>query len=179
VLCFPRPPHRIPGEAKPVHARVDLQVDVERAAQGGLLEHLDLARVVNHRREVETIDNIEVAGLEYPFEQQNRVQEARLAQAHCLGEIEQGEAVSSTQGACGAQQAVPICVCLDHRPNPRARGRPSHHAEVVCEGGGVEMNSYGARHAGNCRLNPGRRRGRVQPTLKRRLPLPPDFAYSG
>ena len=141
-------PHCIPGEAEPVHAGIDLQVHIERTAQRGVLEHFDLARMVNHRGEVEAVDNIEVAGMEDPFQQENGMQETGLAQAHRLGEIQQGIAVGGTQGARGTRQAVPVCVCLDHRPNPRTRSSGPHHAEVVRQGGSIEFDLNGARHWG-------------------------------
>ena len=73
--------HVLGREAEPMHAGVELEPAADRLAAGGLLEHLQLAGVVDDRFDVEPAQLRQVVGLVEARQQHDRLRQAGGAQA--------------------------------------------------------------------------------------------------
>jgi hypothetical protein len=124
----PRDAHIVHREAQPVHSAVHLEIGVDRALERRLPQDLDLLEVVDHRRKLVARDERQVFGSEEPFQHQDRLGDACVAQLQRLGEVQHRITVGGCERLRCAQQAMPIRVRLDHRPDLRIRRMLLRHA---------------------------------------------------
>ena len=134
------------GETEPVHARVHLEVHRYACGQPGGFEHRDLLVVMDDDREAVLAHDLQVVGLEHPFEQQDRLDDSRIAQPHCLVEIEQREPVGSVELADRPLEPMTVGVRLYDCPDARARRTGAGKREVAAERSGVEDGADRTRH---------------------------------
>jgi hypothetical protein len=118
------------------------------ALQPGALEHLDLLRVVHHRRESVFVEQRQVVGLEEALEHQDRLLHAGDAQPRRFLEIENRKAVGGGQRARRALDAVAVRVGLDDRPDLRAAGVLSRYCQIMSERGCGDRGADRPGHGG-------------------------------
>src|SRR6185436_6617135 len=114
----------------------------------GVLEDLELLRIMDHRRQPVFAQRSEVDGFEEAFEHQDRLGHAGDAQPRRLLEIEHREAVGAGERARRALHAVTVRVRLDHRPDFRAAGMALRYCQIMCECAGGDGGADRPRHGG-------------------------------
>ena len=109
-------------------------------------EHVNLRFVVHHVPEVQARTQFQVAHFKSAFEQQNRAAPAKVAQALCLIQIQQGKTVGPSEALKRLVQAMAIGIGLDHGPHPRVACRGARARQVVGQGIEVKGGLNRARH---------------------------------
>ena len=121
-----------------VHAGIDLDPDGERTTNRGLLQHLQLRGMVQHRAQLVAVELRQVVRGEEPFEQADRRLHAGGPQRHGFLNAGHHQGIRRRQGLSGPEQAVPIGIGLDDRHDPRARRLLPDEVEVVTKCLGIE-----------------------------------------
>jgi hypothetical protein len=123
-------------DAEPVHARIDLekQRDARRRRQRRRFEPVQLFHRVHHHRQAVGGDLRQILRAEEPFQQQDGLADACLAQSHGVFQVQQCESVGhAAQPARDAHDAVAVRVGLDHGPDLRATCELATQLMVVAQ----------------------------------------------
>src|SRR6185437_4981350 len=144
---FGRRARFIRRNAEPVHAGIDLQVDVDRTRKRGLLEHAHLLGRMDDDRQRMRRDVIELRRIEKAFEQQDRAPIAARAQLQCGIELDQRESVRRGERRQHAAHAVSIRIRLDDRQYFRAGGRRAYPCKIAGECAEIDVRHERAGHA--------------------------------
>ena len=105
-----------------IHPAVNLDVDIQRRVEFGLLKRLNLPVTVHAGGQAVLIEQRQLIGVEETLQHQNRPFPAVLAEQDRLFKVEHREAISAAQRAPDARQAVTIGVGFHHRPQARGGG---------------------------------------------------------
>jgi hypothetical protein len=120
-------------EAQAVHARVDLEVGVDRAAGLVGLQHPQLLVAVDRGREPCRAHQPQLLGIEESLEQENRLVGIALPKGDRALDLQRRKTVRLRQGAPDTLDPVSIAVRLDHGEDLRARGSELGHGIVVAQ----------------------------------------------
>ncbi len=110
-------------------------------------EPVDLLLAVHRVPQVQPRAQLEVALLEAAFQHQDRPAPAERADALRLVEIEQREAVRSSETIERPFYSVPVGIGLDDGPDARIRSGFAGSSDVVREGVDVDQGFDGTGHA--------------------------------
>jgi hypothetical protein len=119
-------------EAEPVHAGVHFEVDVDRAVELGVFQHLDLLDRVDRAVDIVLGQQRDVAGVEDAFQQQDRFHPPQFAQAQGVLGLDQGQAVGAHEAFHAALQAMAIGIRLDDGPDPGLGAQARARARLCC-----------------------------------------------
>ncbi|MNQ83769.1 hypothetical protein D3C85_988700 [compost metagenome] len=109
-------------QADPVHARIQLEPDRDRLAQGGFLDRLELPERMHHAPEIMLDDQRQLIGFEKAFEQQHRRANAGGTQLQGFFDTGNGKTVRlGLQGLGTAHRTMAVGVGLDHREGTSPR----------------------------------------------------------
>ncbi len=135
------------AQAQAVHAGVHLDEQRQRPRRPRRAQHGDLLFRMDHAGQVVGQHYVEVGGLEAALQQQHRLADARLPQAHRLVQVQQGEAVGQVApGPRRPHEAVAVGIGLHHRPAARLAGQAFGQQVVVAQGGRIDGGGKRARH---------------------------------
>ncbi len=108
-------------KSQPVHAAVDLEPDIERAAPGVRVQQRDLPLTVNDACQLIFGKQFQICRFKKTFQQQNRLAISRFTQPYCILDIQQREPVCPGQPFSHTQQSMSIAICLDDSHDARRR----------------------------------------------------------
>ena len=120
-----------------MHAGVDFDPELFGDGVGACLQNGKLMVVMNDRYECVATQKRGVAGVEEPFQQENRLSDHRLTKRDRFLNRGYGKRVSLREYTPDPAEAVAITVGLDDRHDPRARRMPANKFEVVAQCLGV------------------------------------------
>ena len=101
---------------------------------------------MNRDGQAQFVRNGDIARREDTFEQQDRLLPPQLAHTDGFVEVEQCDAIGIGEARIDALDSMPIGVCLDDGPNPRARGHLPDQLKIVSDGIRVNAGNNRAGH---------------------------------
>jgi hypothetical protein len=112
-------------------------------------EHLDLLVAMHGVPQPEARTQLQVAGFEHAFQQQDGAAPAQCPHPLGLVQVQQGEAVGAAHSVVGARYAVAVGIGLDDGPDLGVRGRGAQARQVVAQGFEVDGGQDRAGHEGD------------------------------
>ena len=135
-------------ESEAIHARIELEPDLERRPGTCIAQQFDLLGRVHHELELRGCGGVQLSAVEHALEEHRALADPGIAKRESFVDARHGEGVRRVERPRHANQSVAVCVRLDDRHDARARRPMSDSFEVVIERAGIDRRADHRRHRG-------------------------------